>query len=311
MPIRLPDNLPAYNILSEEGIMVMSNDTAERQDIRPLEIGLLNLMPEKEKTERQFARLIGATPLQVKLTLIRITKHKPRNTSSKYLNQFYKSFEEIKSKKFDGIIITGAPIEKLDYGSVHYWKELCEIFQWTSTNSHSVLTVCWGAMAKLYSQFGIQKFLLEKKAFGCFRHENLCPNSPYLRGISDNIIIPISRWTKIKREDIKKFSELTILLDSKEMGVCLIEHRKSNTLYMLNHIEYETDSLNEEYQRDLISNTKTQIPINYFEEDSPYLKPINRWRSHAHLFIGNWINQIYQETPFDINLIGKRETSCK
>ena len=311
MPIRLPENLPAHQILTEEGIMVMSDDTAERQDIRPLEIGLLNLMPEKEKTERQFARLIGATPLQVKLTLIRITKHKPKNTSSNYLNQFYESFQEVKDKKFDGIIITGAPIEKLDYDSVQYWKELCEIFDWTSTNSHSVLTVCWGAMAKLYFQFGIQKSLLKEKAFGCFRHENLCKNSPYLRGISDNIVIPISRWTKISKNDVEKFTELNVLLDSKEMGPCLIEHPSTNTLFMLNHIEYETNSLNEEYQRDLISNSQSPMPKDYFENDDPSLKPVNRWRSHAHLFIGNWINKIYQDTPFDINRIGQLNTRSK
>ena len=296
--------MPAYKILSKEGVMVMSEVSAERQDIRPLEIGLLNLMPEKEKTERQFARLIGSTPLQVKLTLIRITKHKPKNTPEEYLSQFYKSFNEIKTQNFDGIIITGAPIETLEYEEVQYWEELCEIFDWTSMHAHSVLTVCWGAMAMLYFRFGIKKYPLKKKAFGCFRHENLSPSSPYLRGVSDDIIIPISRWTKIKNKDVENFPELKILLDSDDMGPCLIEQSAQKTLFMLNHIEYETNSLNEEYQRDLKSSPTSPMPLNYFEKNDPSLKPKNRWRSHAHLLFGNWINEIYQETPFDINLIG-------
>ena len=301
----MPQNLPAYDILKNEGVMVMSEDTAERQDIRPLEIALLNLMPEKEKTERQFARLIGSTPLQVRLTLIKVTKHIPKNTPKEYLSQFYKSFHEIKNKKFDGIIITGAPIEKLAYEDVHYWEELCDIFEWTSKNAHAVLTVCWGAMAMLYYRFGIKKIPLKDKAFGCFRHKNFSPQSPYLRGISDDIVIPISRWTKIRNEDIRHFPELKVLLDSNDMGPCLIDHRARNTLYMLNHIEYETNSLNEEYQRDLLLSAKTPIPTDYFHENNPTLKPTNRWRSHAHLLLGNWINQIYQETPFNMNLIGE------
>ena len=305
LPIRLPQNLPAYEILDKEGVVVISDDTAERQDIRPLEIGLLNLMPEKEKTERQFARLIGSTPLQVRLTLMRITKHTPKNTTPEYLSKFYKSFDEIKHKKFDGIIITGAPIEKLQYEDVKYWKELCEIFAWTSDNVHSVLSVCWGAMAMLYYRFGIKKFPLKTKAFGCFHQDNLFPNSPYLRGISDEIIIPVSRWTKIKTEDINKFPELDLLLASSNMGPCLIEESKKNILFMLNHIEYETNSLNEEYQRDLKSSVSSSIPIDYFDKNNTNLKPKNRWRSNAHIFFGNWINEIYQKTPYDINLIGK------
>ena len=219
------------------------------------------------------------------------------------MSQFYKSFKEIKNYKFDGIIITGAPIEKLAYETVNYWRELCEIFDWAVTNAHSVFSVCWGAMAMLNFRFGINKYPLSRKAFGCYRHENLSPNSPYLRGISDEIIVPISRWTKIKVEEVKRNSELKILLNSTDMGPCLIEEQKSRNLYMLNHFEYETNSLNEEYQRDLNLFNSAPKPENYFPKEEPNLKPKNRWRSHAHLLFGNWINQIYQETPFDINSI--------
>ena len=303
MPIRLPSNLPAFKTLSEEGVMMMSEYSAERQDIRPMEIALLNLMPEKEKTERQFARLIGSTPLQVKLTLVKITNHKPKNTSPEYLSKFYKSFNEIKDKKFDGFIITGAPIEKLEFEKVNYWSELCEIMDWTLKNVHSVFSVCWGAMAMLYYRYEIKKEILKEKAFGCFNHLNLSPNSQYLRGISDEIVIPVSRWTKINSYELLKIPNLQILLDSKQMGACLIEEKDNDILYMLNHIEYETNSLKDEYLRDLKRNISTKIPSDYFEENDPSLKPTNKWRSHAHLLFGNWINQIYQNTPFDINKI--------
>ncbi len=308
MPIRLPSNLPAFKTLSKEGVMMMSEDSAERQDIRPLEIALLNLMPEKEKTERQFARLIGSTPLQVKLTLVKITNHKPKNTSPEYLTKFYKAFKDIRNKKFDGFIITGAPIEKLDFSDVNYWEELCQIMDWTLTNVHSVFSICWGAMAMLYHRFGVNKEILKEKASGCFRHANLEPNSPYLRGVSDEIIIPTSRWTKINSSDLLSISDLKILLDSREMGACLIEENSSRTLYMLNHIEYETNSLKEEYLRDLRNDKNTQIPFNYFKNNNPKLKPVNRWRSHAHLLFGNWINQIYQEVPFNLEKIGINKT---
>ena len=306
MPIRLPANLPAFKTLSEEGVMMMSEDSAERQDIRPLEIALLNLMPEKEKTERQFARLIGSTPLQVKLTLVKITSHKPKNTSPEYLTKFYKSFKDIENKKFDGFIITGAPIEKLDYKDVNYWEELCHIMDWTLTNVHSVFSICWGAMAMLYYRFGVHKEILKEKAFGCFNHLNLEPNSPYLRGVSDDIIIPVSRWTKINSSDLLKKSDLKVILDSKKMGACLIEENTNKTLYMLNHIEYETNSLKDEYFRDLKTNKKSMMPYNYFEDNNPNFKPVNRWKSHAHLLFGNWINQIYQEVPFNIEKIKKK-----
>ena len=287
---------------------MMSEDSAERQDIRPLEIGLLNLMPEKEKTERQFARLIGSTPLQVKLTLVKISNHKPKNTSQEYLSKFYKSFKEIKNKKFDGFIITGAPIEKIEFNDVNYWEELCQIMDWTIKNVHSVFIICWGAMAMLYHRFGVNKKILKDKASGCFRHINLEPNSPYLRGISDDIIIPVSRWTKINSFDLKKIPELKILLDSEKHGACLIEESKNKILYMLNHIEYETNSLKDEYLRDLKNNSNTPVPYNYFAENNPNFKPINRWRGHAHLLFGNWINQIYQEAPFDKAKIGVYKT---
>ena len=284
--------------------MVMSEQTAERQDIRPLQVALINLMPEKEKTETQFARLIGATPLQVELSLVRMSNHQSKNTSKTYLDEFYKTFNEIKARKFDGLIITGAPIEQLEFEEVTYWDELCQIFDWSKSNVHSTLSVCWGAMAMLNYLHSVKKYNLKTKAYGCFRHQNNLARSPFLRGISDDFIIPVSRWTEIKNSEIINAPNLELLLSSKEVGACFVRDKKYRALYIFNHIEYDTTTLRDEYLRDLALNKNASMPVNYFPSNNSGLTPENRWRSHAHLIFGNWLNEIYQTTPFNINEIG-------
>ncbi len=305
MPIKIPANLPAYDVLTREGVMVMSEDDAARQDIRPLHIGLLNLMPQKIQTENQFARLIGATPLQIDLTLIRMSDHESKNASPDHMESFYHSFRDIRERKFDGVIITGAPIEHLDFDQVTYWEELREVFDWTQTNVHSTFGVCWGGMAMMNHFHGIEKHILPRKAFGCFPHRNLAPASPYLRGFSDVCVVPVSRWTEMRQEEIDAVSDLTTLLGSDEVGPCLVKDEAHRALYIFNHFEYDSDTLKQEYDRDVAANTPINIPINYYPDDDPTQKPLNRWRSHAHLLYGNWINQIYQTTPFDMTRIGQ------
>jgi homoserine O-succinyltransferase len=304
MPIKIPETLPAYDVLTREGVMVMGEDRAALQDIRPLQIGLLNLMPKKIQTETQFARLIGATPLQIDLTLIRMTEHETRNTSAAHMEAFYKPFQEVKSRKFDGLIITGAPIEHLPFADVTYWPELCEVFDWTQTNVHSTFGVCWGGMAMINYFHGVEKHLLPHKAFGCFRHKNLAPASPYLRGFSDDFVIPVSRWTEMKQAEIEEKPGLRMLLGSDQVGPCLIEDPAHRALYIFNHFEYDSGTLKEEYDRDVENGTPINVPDNYYPDDDPARMPLNRWRSHAHLLYGNWLNEIYQTTSYDIQQIG-------
>ena len=304
MPIKIPRNLPAFDILQNEGVMVMSSQLAEKQDIRPLQIILLNLMPEKIKTETQFARLIGATPLQIEFTLLRVSSHISKNTSKEHLENFYKTFQDVRNQKYDGLIITGAPIEHLPFEEVDYWEELKDILDWARSSEHSVFGVCWGAMAMLYNFHKIEKKILKKKYFGLFRHKNMKITSHFLRGFSDDLIVPVSRWTEISGADISRDKNLEILLDSNEVGPCLIEDKEKRFLFLLNHLEYDSNTLNTEYLRDKGAEKSSQVPRNYFPNDDPKLNPINRWRSHAHLLYGNWINEIYQTTPFDIEKIG-------
>jgi len=304
MPIRIPNTLPARQTLVDEGVMVMDEKAAARQDIRPLRIGLLNLMPNKIRTETQIARLIGATPLQVEMTLVRVSGHKSKNTAEDHLISFYKTWDEIKHEKFDGFIITGAPIELLDFEDVDYWPELQKIFEWSRTHVHSTFNICWGAMAACYHFHGIPKYALSKKAFGVYRHRNLDPTSPYLSGFSDDFQIPVSRWTEMRTADIVAHDGLQLLMDSDDTGPCLISEKEGKRLYIFNHIEYDSSSLKEEYDRDVANSTPIDVPHNYYPADDPKEDPQNRWRSHAHLLFGNWINQIYQTTIFDINRIG-------
>ncbi|MEM9147302.1 MAG: homoserine O-succinyltransferase [Pseudomonadota bacterium] len=304
MPIKIPADLPAHDVLSREGVMVMSEETALRQDIRPLQIGLLNLMPNKVRTETQFARLIGATPLQIELTLIKMTEHVSKNTATEHLEAFYIPFEEARRRRFDGFIITGAPIEHLPFDQVTYWGELRTVFDWTQSHVHATFAICWGAQAMLNHFHGVPKHMLPTKAFGCFRHRNLVPSTPYLRGFSDDFVIPVSRWTEIRAAELPDAGDLRLLVSGAETGPCLIEDAGHRALYMFNHIEYDTTSLDEEYRRDVARGDAVAIPRNYYPGDDPACPPENRWRSHAHLLFGNWINEVYQTTPYDLTAIG-------
>ncbi|PIE10401.1 MAG: homoserine O-succinyltransferase [Rhodobacterales bacterium] len=313
MPIKLPRNLPAFDTLSREGVVVMDEDAAALQDIRPLRIALLNLMPKKIQTENQFARLIGAGPLQIELTLIRMSDHQSRNTSADHMESFYAPFEEIDASgaKFDGLIITGAPVEQMPFNDVTYWPELTRVFDWTQTNVHSTFGVCWGGMAMINYFHGVPKRPLEQKAFGCYRHTNMAPASPYLRGFSDDLIVPVSRWTEVRQEDIDAREGLTTLLHSVQVGTCLVEDPAHRALYIFNHLEYDSGTLADEYRRDTAEGVNDRLPVNYFPADKPDLDPMNRWRGHAHLLYGNWINEIYATTPFDLSEIGQKRTDLR
>lgn len=304
MPIRIPDTLPAAETLTREGVAVMRESDAVRQDIRPLQIALLNLMPNKIRTETQLARLIGASPLQIELTLVRVGGHQPKNTSAEHLISFYQTWEEIRERKFDGFIVTGAPVEQLPFDEVTYWGELSQIFDWTRTNVHSPFFICWGAMAAAWHFHGLPKYQLPKKAFGVFRQRNLAPASPFLSGFSDDFLIPVSRWTEVRREDVLARPQLDLLVDCEKTGPCLLQHAPSRSLFMFNHVEYDSFSLKEEYERDVSQGIAIDVPHNYFPGDDPARPPLNRWRSHAHLLFGNWINQTYQTTPYRLDEIG-------
>ncbi len=304
MPIKIPNDLPARRTLEQEGVMVMTEASARRQDIRPLRIGLLNLMPNKIKTETQFARLIGATPLQVELTLIKMTNHTPKNTPADHIIAFYRDWEDVKAEKFDGFIVTGAPVELLEFEDVTYWDELRRVYDWTLSHVHSTMNICWGAQAALHHFHGVPKHTLPKKAFGVYRHRNLNPASPFLRGFSDDFSIPVSRWTEVRRAEVPEKNGLEVLMESDEAGLCLIADAAHHSLYMFNHIEYDTYSLSDEYWRDTGAGKPIELPVNYFPHDDPRAIPENRWRSHAHLLFGNWINAVYQTTPFDVKAIG-------
>lgn len=303
MPIKVPDHLPARKILEAEGVMVMDNTRAARQDIRPLQIGLLNLMPNKERTETQFARLIAASPLQVELSLVRVTDHKAKNTPEKYLKSFYHTWEEVRARKFDGFIVTGAPIANIPFEEVRYWPEMVEIMNWTQTNVHSTMFICWGAQAALHHFHGVKRYRMENKAFGVYRHKVMNTRSPYLRGFSDDLAVPVSRYNDIDRTSLNKSLEL--LIDSPEVGICMLGDPGHRALHMLNHLEYDNRSLADEYERDLAAGLDTPPPVNLFPNDDPSQPPENRWRSHAHLLFQNWINEIYQTTSYDLAEIGK------
>lgn len=279
--------------------MVVGEGEAVRQDIRPLRIGLLNLMPDKISTETQLARLLGATPLQIELTLVRITDHVTRNTPADHMAAFYRPWRDVSAERFDGFIITGAPVERLPYDDVRYWSELRSILDWTQTHVHRCFTICWAAQAALFHFHGVPKRDLPRKAFGVFGHRTLAPASPYLRGFSDAFDMPVSRWTEACPEALAEASGLQILANSTEAGAGLVDDRAHHTLHMFNHLEYDTGTLGVEYRRD----GPAQLPARYFPADDPTRKPENRWRSHAHLLFGNWINEIYQTTPFDVAAI--------
>jgi homoserine O-succinyltransferase len=313
MPIKLPTTLPAFNVLKREGVMVMGDEQASAQDIRPLRIALLNLMPKKIQTETQFARLIGASPLQVELTLIRMSEHETKTTAAEHMDEFYRPFAEVAAtgEKFDGLIITGAPIEHLPFAEVTYWDELCQVIDWTQTHVHSTFGVCWGGMAMINRLHGVEKHMLDAKAFGCFRHQVRDPSSPYLRGFSDDFVIPVSRWTEMRQPEIDAASGLRTLIGSDQVGPCLVEDPGHRALYIFNHFEYDSDTLKQEYDRDADQGAPIDVPVNYYPDDDPTQRPPNRWRSHAHLLYGNWISEVYLTTPYDMDEIGQRMTDLR
>jgi homoserine O-succinyltransferase len=306
MPITLPATLPAFDILVQEGVMVMTPERAARQEIRPLRIGLLNLMPKKIQTENQFARLIGATPIQIDFQLIRMTSHQTKNTAAEHMETFYRPFAEIEAsgEKFDGLIVTGAPIEHLPFEEVTYWDELQRVFAWTQTHVFSTFGVCWGGMAMAYHFHGVPKHMLAEKAFGCFRHRNLAATSPYLRGFSDDVLVPVSRWTEMRQAEVDA-AGLVTLIASDDTGPCVGEEPCHRALYVFNHFEYDSTTLKDEYDRDTAAGKQIRVPANYYPDDDPTQRPKNRWRSHAHLLYGNWINAIYQDTPYEMAQIGR------
>lgn len=304
MPIKIPNDLPAVQTLADENIFVMTEKRAITQDIRPLKILLLNLMPKKIETETQFSRLLGNTPLQIELTLIRTASHVSQNTDQKHLFSFYKTFDDIKCEKYDGMIITGAPVELLEFEQVDYWQELCGIMEWSKTHVHSVIHICWAAQAGLYYHYGIQKQKLDKKLFGVYSHRCDYPHSMLLRGFDSTFYAPHSRYTTIRKEDIEKTPDLRVLASSDEAGVHIIGKKGGRQFFIMGHGEYDPMTLDAEYRRDLASGLGTLPPDHYYVDDDPEKGPLVRWRAHGCLLFINWLNYfVYQSTPYDLESI--------
>ena len=304
MPIKVPNGLPAVKTLKDENIFVMTHKRAVKQDIRPLKILLLNLMPKKIETETQFARLLGNTPLQVEMEMMYTTSHKSKNTSEEHLLAFYKTFDEIKDNKYDGMIITGAPVENMEFEEVEYWDELCEIMEWSKSHVTSTFHICWGAQAGLYYHYGIQKHPLPKKCFGVYPHKVDYKKSILFRGFDETFMVPQSRHTTVYAEDIKKVKGLKILASSKETGVYAVSTSKGKQIFVTGHSEYDKDTLKNEYLRDKEKGLEIDIPKNYIPNDDPTKEPIVSWRAHANLLFSNWLNYfVYQTTPYDIETI--------
>ena len=304
MPIKIPNDLPAVKTLNDENIFVMTETRAITQDIRPLKILLLNLMPKKIETETQLSRLLGNSPLQVDLTLIHTKSHQSKNTSAEHLFTFYQTFDDIKHLTFDGMIITGAPVENMPFEQVEYWKEICDIMEWTKTHVHSTFHICWGAQAGLYYHYGIGKQPLDKKLFGIFEHTADYKKSILLRGFDDKFMVPHSRHTTVDRADIEAVPELKLLSTSEEAGVYIVSSECGKQFFITGHSEYDAETLKNEYVRDVKEGKPIEIPKNYFPEDDPEREPLVTWRSHANLLYSNWLNYfVYQTTPYDINEI--------
>ena len=309
MPIRIPNDLPAADVLQQENIFVMNQNRAGSQDIRPLEIVLLNLMPTKVVTETQLSRLLGNTPLQVNLSLMHTTSHQSKNTPQDHLLSFYKDFDELKHRKFDGMVITGAPVEQLPFEEVDYWQELCQIMEWSKTNVHSTLHICWGAQAGLYYHYGIPKYDLDKKLFGVFPHHADYKRSILLRGFDDTFYAPHSRHTTVLRTDIEKCPELRILASSQEAGVYAVMTKHGKQIFVMGHGEYDPDTLDREYRRDKALGLPISVPAHYYPDDDDTREPLVTWRGHANLLFSNWLNYfVYQTTPYDIMTVGSAAT---
>ena len=305
MPLRIPDRLPAIDLLKQENIFVMDDSRAHNQDIRPLSIVILNLMPLKITTETDLIRLLSNTPLQMDITFMKLKSHTPKNTPVEHMMMFYKDFEILKQRKFDGMIITGAPVETYDFEDVTYWDEMKEIFTWAKTHVQSTLFICWAAQAGLYFHYGIPKYPLKKKMFGIFEQHPIVPQLPIFRGFDDVFYMPHSRHTEIHREDIEQNPYLSIIAEGEESGVSVVVARGGREFYVTGHLEYAPRTLDMEYRRDIGKRDDVELPKNYYRNDNPDNDPLVRWRAHANLFYANWINYyVYQETPYDINLIG-------
>ncbi len=304
MPIKIPKALPAYEILENENIFVMNEERAMTQDIRPLKIAIVNLMPTKIVTETQLLRLVGNTPLQVDITLVRVESHDSKHVSHEHMESFYKTYDEIKDDYFDGLIITGAPVETLDYEDVDYWKELSEIMEWSKSHVFSTFHICWGAQAGLYYHYGIPKYELPKKLFGVYDHEIVDEKIPLFRGFDDTFKAPHSRHTSVREEDIRNNKELTILSTSKEAGVYVVSAKKGRQIFVMGHSEYDKDTLQREYLRDVNKGLDIEVPKNYFIDDDPDKGIKVQWRSHANLLFFNWLNYyVYQATYYDLKQI--------
>lgn len=306
MPIRIPDALPATEILEGENIFVMTEFRALHQDIRPLRVLILNLMPTKIATETQLMRKLSNTPLQIQVDLLRTKSHEATHVSAGHLETFYRTFEDIENEHYDGLIITGAPVELMEFEEVDYWEELCRIMDWSSTHVHSTLHICWGAQAGLYYHYGIQKHRLPKKASGVFEHRLLKPKSPLVRGFDDRFYAVHSRNTDVKIEDVEAVDDLEIVAVSDEVGLYIVKSVDSRRFFVFGHPEYDTDTLKLEYERDVKRGINPEIPTNYFPDDDPSRAPLNVWRSQAQLFYTNWLNYyVYQTTPYDLEKVGE------
>ena len=304
MPLNIPENLPAIDILKKENIFVIDSLRAESQDIRPLKIALLNLMPLKITTETDLIRLLSNSPLQVELDFIKIKSHTSKNTPIEHMKAFYINFEEIKCRKYDGLIITGAPVEQLEFEQVTYWNELRQIFDWAKTHVTSTFFICWAAQAALYHYYGIPKYALDKKLSGVFEHSTHEALHPLFRGFDDVFFAPHSRYTEIRRSDIDKISELSILSESKNAGVYIVSARNGREFFVTGHSEYSPDTLDNEYRRDVKKGLPVEIPVNYYKDNNPKNQPVVRWRAHANLLFSNWLNYfVYQETPYNLEEI--------
>ncbi|MDA3815936.1 MAG: homoserine O-succinyltransferase [Prolixibacteraceae bacterium] len=302
MPVTIPHKLPAIKALEEENIFVMDEARAMHQDIRPLRIAVLNLMPVKITTETDLIRLLSNTPLQLKLDLIKVMAHTPKNTPAEHMEMFYSDFEHIKNNKYDGLIVTGAPVELLDFEDVNYWEEMRTIFEWAEHNVQSSLFICWASMAALYHYYGIPKYPLPQKKFGVFHHTVKYPKLPMFRGFDDEFHMPHSRHSEIRAEDVEKIPGLEVIAESDEAGVGIIQEESGRKLYVTGHFEYSTYNLDDEYKRDLAKGMDTDVPKHYYKKNNPEKNPVVRWRGHANLFFQNWLNyHVYQQTPFDID----------
>lgn len=309
MPIQIPNDLPAAEVLQQENIFVMKQTRAETQEIRPLEIVLLNLMPTKIVTETQLSRVLGNTPLQVHLELMMMSSHKSKNTPQEHLLSFYKTFDELKHRKFDGMVITGAPVEHLAFEDVSYWQELCKIMEWSKTHVHSTFHICWAAQAGLYYHYGIQKKVLPEKLFGVYPHKADYKRAILLRGFDDEFWVPHSRHTTVLREDVEKIPGMKIIASSEEAGVYIMLNKEGRQIFVTGHSEYDVDTLEKEYLRDKAAGIPIRVPVNYYPNDDETKPPIVRWRGHANLLYSNWLNYfVYQTTPYDIMTVGDAST---